>query len=139
MGNFALAYPKTKQKEGGWANVAGDSGLETYCGISRRWYPKWKGWAIVDKHKPLKHNQVINDAKLNKLVYDFYKAEFWDVINGDKIDDQPTVERLYDFGVTSGQSRSILQIQEVLGIPQTGKADKITIEAINNPCKYLIQ
>lgn len=138
MADFKTAYKKTSGSEGGYADVAGDTGGETYAGISRVHFPKWEGWAVVDAAKPLKHNQVLHNAALHEMVERFYKKIFWDVIDGDNIDDQLTAERLYDFGVNAGQSRSIKQIQEVLGIAATGKVDATTIDAINNPGKYLV-
>lgn len=137
MADFNLAYPKTKGNEGGYAHIPGDTGGETYMGISRKWFPAWAGWSIVDTYKPLKPGQVIQNTRLMEAVKGFYKKEFWDKLNGDSIDDQLIAERLYDFGVNAGVGRSIKQIQEVLGIPQTGKPDAATLEAINNPAKYL--
>lgn len=137
MANFQAAYDKTSKNEGGYANVSGDTGGETYAGISRKWFPNWRGWPIVDAAKPLKWNQKIKNDKLAQLVRDFYKKEFWDRVGGDQIEDQLTAERLYDFGVNAGQGVSLKQIQAVLGIAQTGRLDAATIEAINNPAKYL--
>ena len=137
MADFQKAYKKTAKNEGGYANVPGDTGGETYAGISRKWWPNWAGWKIIDARKPLKHNQTLNIEALHALVQAFYKKQFWDTIGGDAIDDQLTAERLYDFGVNAGASRSLKQIQEALGIPQTGKPDAATIAAINNPLKHL--
>ena len=139
MADFKLAYPKTERFEGGYAMVPGDLGGETYAGITRKNFPKWEGWDIVDAAKPLKWNQRIKNNLLDDLVEKFYKKVFWDVVDGDDITDQLTAERLFDFGVNAGQGRSIKEIQEVLGIPQTGKLDAITLDAINNPAKYLIK
>ena len=36
------------KSEGGYANMEGDSGGETYKGISRKWFPKWEGLKIID-------------------------------------------------------------------------------------------
>ena len=138
MADFTKAYAKTSKNEGGYAHVKGDTGGETYAGISRRWHPNWAGWKVVDKHKPLKYNQHIDDADLSVAVWSFYKTMFWDAIGGDRIDAQLVAERLYDFGVNAGQSKSIKQIQAILGIPETGKPDAATLEAINNPTKHLL-
>lgn len=139
MADFKKAHDETGGNEGGWANVEGDGGLETYAGISRRYHPEWKGWPIVDAAKPLKRGQFIKSDKLKELVLSFYKTEFWDAIGGDKIHDQQVATRLYDFAVNAAQKTSLKQIQEVLGIPQTGKVDAATIAAINNPGKHLIK
>lgn len=142
MASYLLAKQKTGKNEGGYANVTNDSGGETYCGISRVWWPKWKGWKIIDAikaNRKIKRYEYIHDPVLEQLVDDFYKATFWDVLKADDIDDQEVAERLYDFGVTSGQSRTINKIQAVLGLPQTGKATKELIDAIDHPEKYLSQ
>lgn len=137
MADFLLAHKLTSASEGGYANVIGDNGGETYAGISRKFWPKWEGWKIVDRYKPLKRNQKINNIVLHDMILDFYKENFWDVLGADDIEDQQTAYKLYDFGVTSGQSRTIQQIQKVLGLPVTGKISTKLIEAINNPVAHL--
>lgn len=102
MAVFEISYKKTNLNEGGYSNVDGDTGEETYCGISRKWHPKWKGWPIVDANKPLKHGQYIKDPALDKLKMDFYKAEFWDKLGGDNIQSQELADQAYDFAVNSG-------------------------------------
>jgi lysozyme family protein len=142
MANWKLAKAKTGGNEGGYALVKGDRGGETYCGISRVWWPKWAGWKIIDAIKAkrkIAHGEIIHDPVLEGLVDTFYKSTFWDILGADDIEDQQTAERLYDFGVTSGQSRSIKEIQEVLGLEQTGKISDELIAAINDPAKYLLQ
>ncbi|WP_289034878.1 glycosyl hydrolase 108 family protein, partial [uncultured Flavobacterium sp.] len=79
------------------------------------------------------------DQELESQVNFFYKRNFWDKIAGDAIDDQETAFKLYDLAVTSGQPKSIEQIQGVLGLPKTGKITAALIEAINNPAKHLIK
>lgn len=138
MAEFLAAHKRTSLNEGGYAHVKGDRGGETYKGISRVHWPNWAGWAIVDKHKPLKHNAKIKDNELEVMVNMFYKRNFWDKVGGDSIDDQETAFKLYDFAVTSGQPMSIKQIQKVLGLTETGKIDSTLTAAINNPAKYLI-
>lgn len=139
MAEFLVAYKKTAGNEGGYANVSNDTGGETYAGISRKWFPNWPGWKIVDKCKPLKHNEKIKNTELESMVRQFYKMEFWNKVGGDFIGDQLTAERLYDFGVNAGQGRSITQIQEALGLPATGKITPALLEAINHPGKHLIK
>lgn len=138
MADFKKAYKKTSLSEGGYANIKGDRGKETYKGIARNFHPRWAGWKIIDTKKPLKHNQIIKDPVLDDLVFMFYKTEFWDVVGGDKIEDQPSANTLYDFGVNAGYGRSIKNMQQTLKIPITGKLTKELIHAINNPENYLI-
>lgn len=138
MAKFEIAYKKTGGFEGGWNHVAGDRGGETYKGIARKFHPKWEGWKIVDSKKPLKHGAIIKDEKLEKLVSDFYKKEFWDVVAGDKIEDQNIANTLYDFGVNAGYGRSIMNIQTVLNMGATGKITPELLKRINNPENYLV-
>lgn len=138
MADFNIAYKKTGGWEGGWNIVKGDRGGETYKGIARNFFPKWEGWKIVDAKKPLRHNQIIKDETLDKMVHDFYKKTFWDVVGGDQIEDQSIANTLYDFGVNTGQPRSIKNIQKVLGLKQTGKITQELIKRANNPENYLI-
>lgn len=138
MANFEIADRKTSANEGGYANVKGDNGGETYAGIARRFWSNWEGWSIVDQHKPLRHNQKIKSNELDRMVKAFYKKNFWDVIGGDSIEDQRTADILYDFGVNAGQSRSIRQIEKILGFPETGKISESLINAINNPINHLL-
>ena len=138
MADFLIAYKKTGGWEGGWNHVANDRGQETYKGIARKFWPKWEGWKIIDKKKPLKHGAIIKDEALEKLVHSFYKTQFWDVVAGDQIEDQNTANTLYDFGVNAGYGRSIQNIQIVLDLPPTGKITAQLLERINNPEKYLV-
>ena len=45
---FSQAFAATMQHEGGYANVQGDKGGETYMGISRVYWPSWPGWPVID-------------------------------------------------------------------------------------------
>lgn len=138
MADFITAYKKkTAPFEGGYSFVPGDNGGETYMGISRKFHPKWDGWPIVDRHKPLKHGEIIKSDMLAKMVMKFYMKTYWDAVGGDKIKDQNIAEWLFDFGVNAGKRTSIKKIQKILNIPITGKVDETTIDAINNPGKYL--
>ena len=51
MADFATAYAPLAGFEGGWCNVQGDSGGETYAGIARRYWPDWPGWKLIDGEK----------------------------------------------------------------------------------------
>lgn len=141
MANFIIAYKKTGGWEGGWNHVANDRGGETYKGIARNFWPKWSGWKVIDAYKKtrkLKNGDFIKDPALDKLVLDFYKKEFWDVVGGDQIEDQNTANTLYDFGVNAGYGRSIQNIQTIFGMTANGKISADLIMRINNPEKYLV-
>ena len=139
MADFNIAYEPTSKNEGGYANVSGDTGGETYAGISRKWFPKWDGWAIVDKNKPLRHNQIIKDDKLKSMVKSFYKKEFWDKVWGDRINNQDVANRTYDFAVNAGVGASIKNIQKSLNYanPNTNMSEQL-LKDINDPIKQLL-
>lgn len=131
MANFKQAYELTAINEGGYANVLGDRGGETYKGIARNMHPNWRGWAIVDKHKPLKHNVYIKSIELDNLVESFYKLNFWDKVKGDLIQDQKVANFLYDYYVHSG-NRASKQVQKLVSVNIDGVIGAKSIEAINN-------
>lgn len=133
MAEFLKAYKRTAVHEGGYANVTGDRGGETYKGIARRFYPGWDGWKIVDASKPLRHNQIINSAKLDELVHSFYKGKYWDALRGDLIDSQILAEFLYDYYVHSG-TMAVKKLQEIVGVVVDGVLGPISINAINKSC-----
>lgn len=84
---FYKAYAHTAAFEGGYANVSGDTGGETYKGISRNNWPKWKGWSLIDAHKKAGNRTAASiNARFNKdpemtaLVEEFYYVQFWNKI-----------------------------------------------------------
>lgn len=131
MAVFKEAFDKVLKHEGGYANVAGDSGLETYMGVSRKFFPDWKGWAIVDRNKPLKPNQRIVSSELDTLVSDFYRSNFWDKIHGTEIKDQQVANFIFDFYVNSGRT-ALIQVQRTIGVIDDGIFGEKTIQTINN-------
>lgn len=131
MANFIPAYNRTKKYEGGWANVPGDKGGKTYMGIASAYHPNWRGWNLLKKYQPLKHNQIVPDAELEQAVQEFYKTRFWGLIQGDNINDQKVAELLYDYTVHSG-NRGVKAVQKILGgLVADGVMGAKTIAAIN--------
>ncbi|WP_313579831.1 glycosyl hydrolase 108 family protein [Chishuiella sp.] len=143
MANFNNAYKRTSVNEGGYADVKGDNGGETYKGIARNFHKTWEGWKIIDAYKkkngPIKYGLIIKDSNLDELVKKFYKSKFWNVLDADSIESQSIADTLYDFGVNSGQSRSIKQIQKALGVSETGKVTDNLLQLINNPLNKLLE
>lgn len=87
MADFSIAYAPLAGFEGGWCNVQGDSGGETYAGIARRYWPGWPGWKIIDGEKD--HSSFASGASaftrhlatvpgLSDLVSGWYRSEWWD-------------------------------------------------------------
>jgi len=137
MADFKTAYAVLLPLEGGYANVKNDRGGETYAGISRVFFPKWEGWKIIDKNKPLKHNAFIKDPKLDALKAAFYKTNFWDKISGDHIQSQRIAGFLFDWLVHSGNT-AIRHTQAILKLKQDAKVGPITIAKINQAHENLL-
>ena len=116
MANYEPAYRAVMSAEGGYSNRAVDRGGETYCGISRKYYPHWVGWGIVDQYPlPNKHG-IDKDPKLPALVQSFYKSEYWDKFQGDKIRSQTIAEELFDTGVNMGLGAAVKFLQRALNV-----------------------
>jgi lysozyme family protein len=135
----------TLKNEGYYSNVKGDTGGETYRGISRVYYPKWSGWSIVDNNKPLKYNQKINSEILDNMILDFYESNYYSKVKADSIDSILIAAHLYDQAVNSGVSKSIKLLQQAikkvtgLNIAIDGVIGQITINNANCKDKEAIE
>ena len=119
MANFNEAFEITNKHEGGYANVSGDKGGETYKGIARNYWPNWAGWGIIDSAKektPMNRlNGVLSENfELQKAVSLFYKINFWDKMRLDEFKTQAIANEVYDTGVNFGSKRSIKMLQEAV-------------------------
>ena len=126
MAQFEIANKITLKCEGYFVNDPKDPGGETYRGISKRNFPKWSGWTIIDKKLPLKTNQMIVNPILDQLIDSFYKTNFWDKLIGDHIDSQRIANLLYDWYVNAG-SPAIKNLLRLIG----GEANHISIDMLN--------
>jgi type VI secretion system secreted protein VgrG len=108
--------------EGGYANDPADSGGETYRGISRRNFPHWEGWSIIDdikRNNPKNFKKIINNLvnsnpSINEMVEFFYRENFWDGFRGDYTTDQKIANFLFDARVNMGANRPIKYLQAAL-------------------------
>lgn len=114
MADINLALPKILKHEGGYSNVSGDSGGETYRGISRNNFPNWEGWSIVDQYKPLKDEQLIPNEELDSKISKFYKVNFWDALKLDSVKSQEVATKIFDMAVNMGTHRAVILVQQVL-------------------------
>lgn len=132
---------KTLETEGGYVNDPSDSSGETYCGIARNSNPNWKGWKIVDAHKPLKWNQKIQDSELEQLVIEIYDSKYYQPIKADKIDSDMIRVHLYDMGVNAGTGAAVKLLQKAINkvygvtIATDGAIGNITLTYTNNNAK----
>lgn len=117
MANFIEAYKKLNIAEGGYSNRAADRGGETYAGISRKWYPNFEGWPIVDALKAGGYLVQINqDPELAHMAEKFYLSEYWKPLGCDKITDQTTAYEILEMAVNLGAKVTVKKLQQALNV-----------------------
>ena len=134
MANFDIAYKRTCKFEGGWVNDDADSGKETYKGISRAANPKWAGWAIIDQYKKKSNfpKNLDSDVKLQELVKQCYRNNYWNNVWGDKINHQDVADDLYDTAVNMGVATSIKLVERQFKMKETGKMSESLLDKLNS-------
>lgn len=100
--------------EGGYAFVDGDTGQETYRGISRKYHPNWEGWKQVDANKPLKHNQIIKNETLENNVRQFYNKYYYTPMKIHKINNLMISGHVFCHGVNAGKATAIKLLQKAI-------------------------
>lgn len=121
MADFSMSYGKTMLFEGAYSNDPNDRGGETWKGIARKMHPSWKGWTLIDKAKSRISvgdlNSVLNDDQgLEIMVQDFYKTEFFEKLQLDRIGEQEIVDELFDTAVNQGKETSGKYFQAALNL-----------------------
>lgn len=136
MAIFKKAYEKTNHAEGGAkiSMVREDSGNWTggKVGVGTLVGSKY-GVAAPTLSAFLGRTVTVNDmANLSaETAMVIAKKNYWDKMRGDEINDQEIAERIYDRGYNMGMAEAIREAQHVLGIPETGKVDSLTLNALN--------
>lgn len=139
------------EREGGLilTNNKHDRGGETFAGISRKYWPNWEGWHLVDESMLLQQGTKLTEGNgeyrgLLYLVVNFYREKFWDKIRGEEFEDQKLAAYVFDFAVNSGVKEASFNLQMVVNYAlgavnrrgDTIEADGFiggkTIEAVNS-------
>lgn len=139
MADFAQAYLIGRDNEGGYSNIKGDRGGETYAGISRVSFPRWKGWSLIDEYKKkygLRQGEKISGTwskalELEEAIYYFYKYNFWENISGEEIKDQQIATLIYDWTLTSSGAKRKIQ-KDILKVTDDGIFGPNTIRSLND-------
>lgn len=133
MADFNKAFELMIAREGGYVNDPDDPGGETYKGVARKMWSKWDGWIIIDSLKRQSGfpANLDKDNDLQFEVKDFYRVNFWDKIQGDKIENQDIAESVFDFGVNTGTGTSVSLAQLVVGVKSDGIIGQNTLSALN--------
>lgn len=130
--DYVRALIFTMSAEGSYSFREADTGLQTYKGISRKWNPKWIGWAIVDKalekypelkipyKKPPASIHKLNfelnvNEELEFLIYDFYYENYYTKCGAWNIGGKLAVI-LFDMAVISGTRRASKALQKMCNI-----------------------
>lgn len=127
MALFELAIGTTLLAEGGYSNNPSDAGGETYEGISRKNFPEWSGWKLIDA-QPNKRDLNSNPI-LQGLVVGFYRGNFWQF---DGLNDQQLAGKIFDLSVNVGKVHGIKILQQTLGINADGIYGPATEQAGNS-------
>jgi lysozyme family protein len=135
MADLQVVFPLTKTHEGGWQQDPNDAGNEgaplgTYCGATQKNFPKLPIWAFLTTQTYV-YGKIF--PELTQDMIDFYRADFWNPIRGDEINDVTEAAETFDMAVLKGVPTAIQLTQAAAGVPQTGVMDDATIEALNNP------
>lgn len=133
MANYKIAIDEVLLNEGGYVDDPNDNGGETYRGIARKFWSGWIGWTIVDFQKTKSNfpGNLRSIVHLNDLVAEFYKANFWDKIGGDGINDQSIANMLVDTAVLEGIPPAIKRAQGIVQIAQNGKVSDELVTKLN--------
>lgn len=113
MASFNLFIPILQKIEGGYQNLAGDSGnynslgirVGTKFGISARFYED-----IIGRPPTVADMKAITKEKAKVL----YKKYFWDDVQGDTLKSQSVANLVTDHAVNSGESPIGTIVQRVL-------------------------
>lgn len=128
MAIFKISFDRTIGIEGGYSNIASDRGGRTYKGIAERMWPDWPGWVIVNKHEPLKRYQVIASEALDRMVEDFYRVNFWDMLRLGAIRSQDVADELFDTAVNMGVETAGRFLQQGLNLLNRDQRDYKNLE-----------
>lgn len=136
MADFGKWFGAAMGWEGGYSDHPSDRGGETYAGVTRKNFPTWAGWPLIDAEKRrnggrLPQNHKIVSAALDAAVRELAKRVFWDFFRADQIKSQAVAEIIVDWGWASGSLTAAKRIQTLAGAVADGKFGDATVRAIN--------
>ena len=104
MADFNKCIKIILKNEGGYVWNPDDTGGETNYGISKKQYP----------------NLDIKNLSKKKAT-EIYRKDYWDKIQGDKINDEKLALNIFDCSVNCGIRRAVKMIQGVCFVCEDGK------------------
>lgn len=122
MADFEIAFQRLVVDERfALSNHKTDRGGLTFCGITRKNYPNWPGWSVIDR----------GETPSLESVRQFYREEFWDRLHLGEITSQAVAGSLLSFHVVTSSKAATLLAQAVVGATPDGVIGPKTIAAIN--------
>lgn len=133
MAVFEIAFKRTEKFEGAnvWSRIDGDSGKETWSGISRAANPRWEGWKLLDTIPNKQTGKKYWSEELERLKQQLYKQNYWDKVWGDLITRQAVANDIYDSAVNMGVKTSIKLTERVYRMKETGKMSTELLNKLN--------
>ena len=133
MATFETSLNKTLIHEGGYVFDKDDPGGETYKGIARTVNGSWAGWQTIDKLKKLPNfpQNLDSDKILQDNIKTFYKANYWDIVKGNDIQNQAVADSVFDFAVNAGAKTSATMVQTIIGTKADGNIGPATLAKLN--------
>ena len=119
--NFDTSFEMVLAHEGGYVNDPRDPGGATNMGVTQRAWEEYVG-------HPVSERSMI--ALTRDMVKPFYKAKYWDKINGDRLP-SGVDHAAFDLAVNSGVSRAARYMQRIAGVPEDGLIGPKSLEAIS--------
>lgn len=94
-----------------------DRGKETYCGISRLFWPGEDIWKFIDKTRiSSDFPNNIDHEQLAPIVSSFFQRNFWNKINAGLYDSQLIANQVYDIAVNGGTKTAGRYLQRTLNL-----------------------
>jgi lysozyme family protein len=118
-GNFAACLGVSLVYEGGWADDKRDPGGATMKGITIGKFREFKPGATKTQLRNISQSDVEH----------IYAVGFWDPIRGDDLPFGVDMATL-DYGINSGPSRAVKDLQRVVGAPVDGQMGPGTLKAV---------
>ena len=115
----------------------GENGL-TFFGIYQSAHPKLSIWRTIESYLKIEPDikkcslLLSNVSDLKDEVYKFYKREFWDKMQLDKVISGHICNELFIFGVNVGYKTCIRETQKLLGVTADGIVGPITLAKLND-------
>ena len=133
MANFENSLNKTLIHEGGYVFDKDDPGGETYKGIARTVNGSWAGWHTIDTLKKLPNfpQNLDSDKTLQENIKTFYKANYWDIIKGNDMQNQAVADSIFDFAVNAGVKTSATMVQTIIGASPDGNIGPASLAILN--------